>query len=268
MILAVLILSPLLVGLYLPSDSALKQAATFGLRIVVFGSMPYSMQLLYRNYLQDISRHKEVVLMTVLSELVLPLGCVLVLTMFFVVSGFWFAFVLQEILSLLVLLTLIRRNQSSCKYFTGDAILMLPADFGAKPENRLSCRIRNSEDVVLFSKHAQQFCLFHQAGMRCATIIALCVEEIGINILHFGMGQHEKECEILLYLSNNIWTLRFRDDCDAFDPVSYLHSMTKKDLTERFGLRLTLTMAGEAVYVRSMNINNLRIRIDPSAVYH
>ena len=138
---------------------------------------------------------------------------------------------------------------------------MLPTGYGVPDEDRLSCRVSRQEDVMRFSEQVRQYCLRRQGDRRSAAILALCVEEIGINILRFGIRGRKKQCEILLYASNGTWTLRFRDDCDAFDPVSYLDSFRTEDAHDRFGLRLALSMAREAVYVRSMNINNLRIRV-------
>ena len=51
------------------------------------------------------------------------------------------------------------------------------------------------------------------------------------------------------------WTLRFRDDCTAFDPVSHVEQSEGDGL----GIRLAMRMADEARYTYSMNLNNLTL---------
>ena len=224
-------------------------------------AIPYSLQMMHRSYLQGIGRRADVMMLTVLNELFLSLVCALVLSLLLSEAGFWAAFILQEVLTLGALLLFVRWKNKEKRQLSRDGLLMLPAGYGVADEDRLSCRVSRQEDVMRFSEQVRQYCLRRQGNRRSAAILALCVEEIGISILRFGIRGRKKQCEILLYASNGAWTLRFRDDCDAFDPVSYLDSFKPAAPHDRFGLRLALSMAREAVYVRSMNINNLRIRV-------
>ena len=52
-------------------------------------------------------------------------------------------------------------------------------------------------------------------------------------------------------------TLRFRDDCGAFDPVHYIPGEGKDAL----GLRLVLAFAKDARYTYALNLNNVCIRL-------
>ena len=54
------------------------------------------------------------------------------------------------------------------------------------------------------------------------------------------------------------WMLRFRDDCDAFDPVHYIPGEGEDDL----GIRLMLAMSDEVRYTYSLNLNNLALKFD------
>ncbi len=53
------------------------------------------------------------------------------------------------------------------------------------------------------------------------------------------------------------WVIRFRDDCSAFDPVHYLPAEGE----ESVGIRLVLSLAEEARYTYSLNLNNLTLRL-------
>ena len=62
---------------------------------------------------------------------------------------------------------------------------------------------------------------------------------------------------IRLQRKDGRWTLRFRDDCMAFDPMSHMASLGEPD--ENVGIRLAMRMADEARYTYSMNLNNLTL---------
>ena len=243
--------APWFVSLYLAPESGLTASAAGALRLAVLCAIPYSVQNMYRGYLQGIDRTKEVLFATVLNELILPLVCSFALTSLFSETGFWLSFTIQEILTVLILFFLIRKRD----------ILMLPAEFGVPDGNRLSMEVKNQEDVLCFSEEVRHFCSRKQEGRGNVLLPALCVEEIGIHILQFGVHKHKKQCEILVYYSEDSWTLRFRDNCNAFDPEIYVKSFDYHSAPERFGLRLAINRAQDVMYLRTMNINNLRIRI-------
>ena len=53
--------------------------------------------------------------------------------------------------------------------------------------------------------------------------------------------------------------LRFRDDCGQFDPVSYMPE--KEDAGKDLGIRLIQSLAEEARYTYSLNLNNLMLKL-------
>ena len=90
-----------------------------------------------------------------------------------------------------------------------------------------------------------------------ASHLALCVEEMGGNIVTHGFGADGKNrLSIRLQCKKGYWTLRFRDDCMAFDPV---HHVSEKGAQENLGIRLAMRMADEARYTYSMNLNHLTL---------
>ena len=56
------------------------------------------------------------------------------------------------------------------------------------------------------------------------------------------------------------WTLRFRDDCRAFDPVAYVPR--GDDQTKYLGIRMVMAMADDVRYTYSLNLNNLTILLN------
>ena len=264
LIVAGMILAPLLATLYLTPTSDLIGPAAYGFRLSVLAIIPFSMQMVYRSYLQGIGHQSGVMGAILCNELIYPVLTSGVLAWLFAETGFFLSFPLSEILTILTVF-LIMRVFSARKNTGSEGVLMLPPEFGASEEDRLICSVTGPEEVVRFSEQVREFCLQKGQDRRGAMILGLCVEEIGINILRFGMQDKKKSCEILLYLSGGKWILRFRDDCDSFDPVAYLKSFDGENPESRFGLRLALSLADESTYIRSMNINNLRIQL-PAAL--
>ena len=71
------------------------------------------------------------------------------------------------------------------------------------------------------------------------------------------MDNRHHDLSVRLLHKDSGLTLRFRDDCRAFDPLHYI----PKDGKDALGIRLTLAMAKEAQYTYSMNLNNLMLKI-------
>jgi hypothetical protein len=80
----------------------------------------------------------------------------------------------------------------------------------------------------------------------------------GNTIQHgFAMDQKHHDLSVRLLYKDSGLTLRFRDDCGAFDPVHYI----PKDEEDALGIRLILAFAQDARYTYAMNLNNVCIRI-------
>ena len=80
---------------------------------------------------------------------------------------------------------------------------------------------------------------------------------MGSNIITHGFvsGKHN-HLSIRLQHKDDTWTLRFRDDCMAFDPVQHISRVNTQDSV---GINLAMRMADEARYTYSMNLNNLAL---------
>ena len=73
----------------------------------------------------------------------------------------------------------------------------------------------------------------------------------------FAMDQKHHDLSVRLLQKEADTVLRFRDDCGAFDPVSYI----PKDGEDALGIRLVLAFAQDARYTYALNLNNVCIRI-------
>ena len=89
-----------------------------------------------------------------------------------------------------------------------------------------------------------------------ANHIALCLEEMASNtVIHGFDPQMENHLSVRVQHKGDRWVLRFRDDCRAFDPVSYVPA---GGVGENLGIRLVTAMADDIRYTYSLNLNNLK----------
>ena len=81
-------------------------------------------------------------------------------------------------------------------------------------------------------------------------------------MIQHGFAGDGKEHHLSVRLTDKDgWTLRFRDDCQAFDPLHYV----PEEAGQGIGIRLVMAMAKEAHYTYSINLNNLVLKIPGQA---
>ena len=137
-------------------------------------------------------------------------------------------------------------------------ILLLRDDFGVPERDRLEASLADLDGVMALSRKAADFCRAHGGGQRLANHLALCIEEMGTNIVTHGFKSGGRNgLSIRMQVKDERWTLRFRDDCMAFDPLSHVTQSADDSL----GIRLAMRMADEARYTYSMNLNNLTLML-------
>jgi anti-sigma regulatory factor (Ser/Thr protein kinase) len=188
---------------------------------------------------------------------VFPALAALLFSALFGTTGAWLFFVTGEIVTLLGIGLLIRRKTGKQPWKDG-AFLLQEKEAGAQ-DHLLETEIHSLEETEAFVKAAEQFCLSLGENAQTANHIALCIEEISVNVVKHGFTADEKPHHLAVRLlgREDAWVLRFRDDCTAFDPVGYVPAGEG----ESIGLRLVLAIAEKAFYTYSLNMNNLTLRL-------
>ena len=80
--------------------------------------------------------------------------------------------------------------------FSADAFSYLPRDFGAKESECCEFTVRSGEEAVEASNRAESFCLSHGESGRNSKLIALCIEEMTVNIVEHGFTKDKKNHNI------------------------------------------------------------------------
>jgi len=247
------------VALFRPDASQSQTLAIQGLRMFAVGLIPCCINNALKNCWQGTGRTRLMEIISVLENALLPLLSAFVLSRFLGIPGVWCLFAVGELLNSLVMLGIIWRHKGGVTLDPED-MLMLDDRMGVRREDGLEAIIQSVDDVMDFSRRADEFCRAHGGTRKLSTHLALCVEEMGGNIVTHGFTKSEQENHLFIRLQTKggFWTLRFRDDCTAFDPMSHMAAISN-DPGEKVGIRLAMRVADEARYTYSMNLNNLTL---------
>ena len=249
--------APAFVGTFIPEFGKTRDMAVLGLRLYAAGMIPCCICNTLKYAYQASERVGLTETISLAEGTVFPLISALLLSRFMETTGAWLGFAAGELLTLGAIALLIRKISGKVPWKEG-AYLLLGKAFGEGPEESMRADIRTMEDVTNTAERAEAFCLEHGQDSRISTHIALCIEEMASNVIHYGFQEgKENHLSVLLLDKPGQWVLRFRDDCRAFDPMRYVSSENRDAL----GIRLVQSIARDVHYTYSMNLNNLTLKL-------
>ena len=255
------IFAPVLVRVFIAEEGQAQEMTILALRLFALGLTPCCINNVLKSLYQGTERVGLTELISVMEGAVLPALAGWLFSLAMGVTGVWLYFLAGEMLALVcTVLWVWRKNQRVCT----DPVpyLLLRKDFGVQPEDLMEVDIRSIEDVTDAARQSEEFCRMHGQSERMGNHIALCIEEMASNTVMHGFnprgGNH---LSIRVQHKRDRWILRFRDDCRAFDPVSYV---PKEGQEDALGIRLVLAMAEDVRYTYSLNLNNLTIKLPHS----
>ena len=244
------------VQLFIPNAGDSQAMAIRGLRLFSIGLVFCCLNAVLKNCYLGTGRVRLMECISVVDNALLPILSAFLFSTFAGVNGAWFLFAASETLTLLGILGYVWLKKRRVTWRTDD-IMLLGADFGVPPEDLLEVNPTSLEDVMAASREAETFCAAHGGSDRMASHLALCVEEMGSNIVTHGFAADGKnQLSIRLQHKDGHWTMRFRDDCTAFDPIRHV---SEGNMQKSLGIHLAMSMANEARYTYSMNLNNLTL---------
>lgn len=245
------------VSLFIPNPGESQSMAIRGLRLFAVGLIPCCVNNVVKNLWQGAGRLGLMEIVSVLENAALPILSAFVLSRVAGLRGVWLLFLLGELLTTVFMLVHVWRSRGVT--LNREALLLLDDSLGVRPEDGMERDIRDMDGLMAFSREADAFCRAHGETGRLANHLALCVEEMGGNIVThgFAQGRGENHLFIRLQTKDGAWTLRFRDDCAAFDPISHISQANGPD--DSMGIRLAMRIADDARYTYTMNLNNLTL---------
>ena len=249
--------APFLVGIFISKAGEAREMAVQGVRLFALGLIPCCLNNALKNLYQGTDRVRLTEAISVAEGALLPTLAAFLFSRLWGVTGVWLYFATGEYLALLcAALYVWRRNRAIS--LSAQAFLLFKDDFGVSPDHLLETEIRSLTDVTAAAEAAEHFCRRHGQSEKVANHIALCVEEMASNaVIHgFAKGKNNR-LSIRIQHKDSRWVLRFRDDCRAFDPVSYV----PQGENDALGIRLVMAMADGVRYTYSLSLNNLTIKL-------
>ena len=144
-----------------------------------------------------------------------------------------------------------------------EELMVIPADFGVKEDERLDFAIHGMEDVTGISEQIQEFCMAKGVERRRSLYASLSMEEMAGNVVKHGFGAEAKPRHAfarVIHKEGDV-ILCIKDDCKAFDPVERYRLADQTDRTANIGIRIVTGMAKDVNYQNILGLNVLNIRI-------
>ena len=194
------------------------------------------------------------------ESFVLVIGLSLLLQGFLGMTGIWLAFVLAELLMLLLLAGLIRWKSGRWPKSIDDCLL-LPAGFGGNPADIFELSLSNDlTEIVNISHKISSFCQAQGVDVRRSFLLALCIEEMAGNVVRHSLRPGENRfLDIRILVKGPQLILRVRDNGRRFNPVAWLATQDPADVCSNIGIRMISQLATSIDYRYRVGLNNLII---------
>ena len=259
-ILAVLLFltAPLFVGLMGVSEPETKKMAVNAVRLFAIGAPFALINYIFMSFYQSTKRIAMATMICVLQSLAYVLFVAVLLIGTLKENGVWLAFLAAEILTIITTIAVIAYHCRKIPEKITD-IMLLKEDFGSREEDRLEISVGNDmEELVNISAGIHKFGEGRNISQKLLKELALCIEEIGGNVIHHAFRPGEKKWfDIMILDKKDLLIVRLRDNGAAFNPVNYCDDYDMKK--EKYGLQLIRSMADDMKYKRTLEMNNIII---------
>lgn len=248
--------------IFIPQASDAQSMAVVALRCVGIALPFLAFNSSTASYLQ-ISSHKLLAnIINIAIEFVCYAGLALILSPAFGVNGVWYSFPAgQALLSLIIVITFVLAGS---KRQGQENHLALPKDFGVPRDDRMDTTICNREEITSFSEKVRSFCLNRGIKKSISYRLALCVEELAVNVLEHGFNDGKPHhLDIRVMIKDQKIILRLRDDCTKFDfrQATENWQQDPEHPEKNIGIRMVMAAADDISYNNSLDVNNLMITI-------
>lgn len=211
---------------------------------------------------QGTGRLAQNYILDILREAVFPIVCVATAAFTLGMQAVPFAFPVAGILTHLTCLVIPLAVNRKLPKEPGD-FLILPENFGAKPEDLFEASMRTEDEVMKTSVMVREICGNRGIDPKTANMLSLFVEEMGMNIVEHGFVKPEEgSVDLRIIFHEDSYVIRLRDDGKPFDPVDWLKKNESDDPAVGLGIRMVTGLAKDVSYVRAMEMNNLIIKLD------
>ena len=164
--------------------------------------------------------------------------------------GAWIATPLAMVITSLLGFLIIYRYDKELEF--KDRRLLVEKNFGKHEGREIEITASSMLEVVGMSRIAKLFCKENNVSEKQANILALCIEELGENIIEHGFdGKKPHSMYMRVVVKDDEIILRIRDDCKPFNPVER-YNMIKEDKDDpisNIGLKIVMGLCTSVNYI-------------------
>ena len=257
----VFIFSPEIAAFYVKDSAEGAAMASFALRALAV-TMPLQACGDTILNMQQASRHLGFAhTFTILNRFLLIVICTYTLGHFWGTTGIWLAFpTAAGLLIVLELAAIFFRDRKTVASLLG--LFSLPEKFTYTGSDEVEASPRTKEDVIALSSEVSAFCERHDVDLERSYIFALCVEELGMNVINHGFadGKPHEVSARLIYDEGNL-VYRLRDDCGTFNIKERALQLVDTPPEKGIGIKLVMSSAKDVQYVHVLGTNTLIITV-------
>ena len=141
-------------------------------------------------------------------------------------------------------------------------IIPFPEGFGYDADNRITAICKSKEDIIDVSEKMRVFCIEKGLGQKNANRVALCIEEMGRNIVKYGFPKKRNPAIVItLGYKNGELNMVIKDNCRHFNPEEWYKIHFPEEPEANLGIRMVKGVSNEFKYKSSFGLNSLNIRI-------
>ena len=141
-------------------------------------------------------------------------------------------------------------------------IIPFPENFGYDADNRISAICRSNEEIIDVSEKMRIFCIEKGLGQKNSNKVALCIEEMGRNIVKYGFPKKKNPVIVItLGYKNDELNLIIKDNCRHFNPEEWYKIHFPEEPESNMGIRMVKGISNEFKYKSGFGLNSLNIRI-------
>lgn len=253
------IFAPQICGVFGLTDAVSVKYGSEGVRIFLFSAVIAGWNMLYAGYAQASGQEKWCFVLTVMRNLIVLLPCMLVCSLFGSLSVFWWMYLLNESISLLVTVCLMRVRKSAL--------------FAEDPDERILRTWISGEnsDLAKATAETEAFCEQCEASMKQQYYVTLAVEETCAAIIQNAFEKQKiarSQSYImitLIALPGGDFELHIRDNALLYNPFDeFTKKLANMDDTEglnAIGILLVKKKSKSFFYRRYLGFNVLVITV-------
>ena len=250
------------IAMFYTSDEEVISLATRALRYYSICLILYGACIVIQNFSQATKKIVLTMIFCLFDEFIFIILPVFILPEIMGTDGFWLSFVVAQVLTLLmyVIIVMVRKKKIIPNF---NDFMLLPKTFKVDKDKTFEYTATEEEDVMMASIGAEVLCTKNNIDSKHTNAIALCIEEMAMNIVTVGIKDVKKQrIDIKVVIKDEDIIIRLRDNCVAFNPIEHFKNDDDDDPMAGIGIKMVMKLAKDVNYISTMKLNNLMIVVN------